>query len=337
MFAKDVMNRSVHSVQPHTTLRQIAQILMKNGISGVPVLDGNGTPIGMVSESDLIAPEVKGKPGTAGNRDWWLEHLAEGEPLSAEFLAHLDSTQRTAKDVMVSPVITVTETTELSDIAQLFITRHIKRLVVVRDKAMVGIVTRADLVRRMAEKPASPQLVPHHGGLLSDAVAHLDGHFNQQAKDDSLEPPPVTVKTETMVTAKDFNALVQQFGAHKADQRSLEKRAVTALRQGVVKNLLEHHVGDRDWNDLLHRSRLAAAAGETEMLLLRFPCELCSDGGRSINVPENDWPETLRGEAAEIYLFWQRDLKPNGFHLTAQVLDYPGGLPGDIGLKLVWG
>jgi hypothetical protein len=52
---------------------------------------------------------------------------------------------------------------------------------------------------------------------------------------------------------------------------------------------------------------------------------------------EPRWPGTLRGEAAEIYLRWERDLKPHGFHLTARVLDFPGGIPGDIGLFLVWG
>ena len=52
---------------------------------------------------------------------------------------------------------------------------------------------------------------------------------------------------------------------------------------------------------------------------------------------EPRWPGTLRGEAAEIYLRWERDLKPHGFHLSARVLDFPGDLPGDIGLFLVWG
>ena len=72
-------------------------------------------------------------------------------------------------------------------------------------------------------------------------------------------------------------------------------------------------------------------------MLLRFPSQLSSDGGRAINVMEPRWPGTLRGEAAEIYLRWERDLKPHGFHLTARVLDFPGGIPGDIGLFLVWG
>jgi hypothetical protein len=74
-------------------------------------------------------------------------------------------------------------------------------------------------------------------------------------------------------------------------------------------------------------------------MLLRFPHELCSDGGRAINAlaKNENWPETLRGEAAELYLRWKRDRRPHGLRLTARVLDYPGGILGDIGLFLVWG
>jgi hypothetical protein len=72
-------------------------------------------------------------------------------------------------------------------------------------------------------------------------------------------------------------------------------------------------------------------------LLLRFPSELCSDGGRAINVAEPGWPATLRGEAAEIYLHWERELRSRGFGIAARVLEFPGGLLGDIGLFLTWG
>jgi len=72
-------------------------------------------------------------------------------------------------------------------------------------------------------------------------------------------------------------------------------------------------------------------------MLLRLPSQLCSDGDRAVNAPRADWPKTLRGEAAEIYLRWERDLKPHGFGISARVLDFPGGMPGDIGLFLVWG
>ena len=88
---------------------------------------------------------------------------------------------------------------------------------------------------------------------------------------------------------------------------------------------------------MLHRAPEAAETGQTEYVLLRFPNRLCIDGGRAVNVAKADWPTTLRGEAAEIYLRWERNLKPRGFSLSARVLEFPGGKPGDIGLFLVWG
>ncbi|PWT89459.1 MAG: hypothetical protein C5B56_07080 [Proteobacteria bacterium] len=101
--------------------------------------------------------------------------------------------------------------------------------------------------------------------------------------------------------------------------------------------LLGVHVSDESWHKLLQQAREAAQHGRTEFLLLRFPSQLCSDGGRCINAPDPDWPATLQGEAAEIYVRWEHDLKPGGFHLVAKVLDFPDGMPGDIGLILVWG
>jgi hypothetical protein len=123
----------------------------------------------------------------------------------------------------------------------------------------------------------------------------------------------------------------------KAARESDAARAASDRRRKLVAALIEHHVLDDNWRGLLHEARQAAERGEKEFLLLRFPSLLCSDGGRAINAPEPDWPATLRGEAAEIYLRWERDLKPGGFRLSARVLDFPGGMPGDVGLILSWG
>jgi hypothetical protein len=106
-----------------------------------------------------------------------------------------------------------------------------------------------------------------------------------------------------------------------------------------MQSLIGKHISEGRWHTLLRDARAAAARGEKDFLLLRFPHDLCSDGGRAINALAEDtkWPETLRGEAAEVYLRWELDLKPHGFQLAARVLDFPGGVPGDIGLFLIWG
>ena len=80
----------------------------------------------------------------------------------------------------------------------------------------------------------------------------------------------------------------------------------------------------------------AAEAGQTEVQVYRFPNELCSDRGRRINNSEPDWEKTLEGRPKAAYDFWHDHLRPLGFGLKAEVLEYPGGMPGDIGFFVTW-
>jgi len=80
----------------------------------------------------------------------------------------------------------------------------------------------------------------------------------------------------------------------------------------------------------------AAEAGQTEVQVYRFPNQLCTDRGRRINNSEPDWEKTLEGRPKAAYEFWHDYLRPLGFHLKAEVVEYPGGMPGDIGFFLTW-
>jgi hypothetical protein len=80
----------------------------------------------------------------------------------------------------------------------------------------------------------------------------------------------------------------------------------------------------------------AAERGQSEVQIYRFPNSLCTDRGRRINNSEPEWEKTLEGRPKVAYEFWQEHLRPLGFHLKAQVLEYPGGMPGDIGFFLTW-
>jgi hypothetical protein len=80
----------------------------------------------------------------------------------------------------------------------------------------------------------------------------------------------------------------------------------------------------------------AAERGETEVQVYRFPNELCTDRGRRINNSLPDWEDTLEGRPKAGYEFWRDHLRPLGFGLRAAVLEYPGGVPGDIGFFLTW-
>jgi hypothetical protein len=77
--------------------------------------------------------------------------------------------------------------------------------------------------------------------------------------------------------------------------------------------------------------------GLTEVFIGRFPNALFTDHGRAINQMETGWENTMTGLPRELYLFWERHLKPRGYRLRCQIVDWPGGMPGDIGMTLVWG
>ena len=151
MNARDVMTRDVVSVASDTPMRKIAALLVEKRISGVPVVDGSGAPIGIVSDGDLIG---RSEAEREARQDWWLTTRAEGAAVNPEFLAILN--YPTARDMMSAPVISIDEETSLGDIADLLTTHRIKRVPVVCDGRIVGIVSRADLVRALVARPHIP-------------------------------------------------------------------------------------------------------------------------------------------------------------------------------------
>ena len=338
MKASDVMTTAVVSIGPETPTGEVAKILGDNGISAVPVIDAAGAPIGMVSEGDLIGRD---EPARNSRQDWWLTLVAEGEALNPDFLASLRGPKPTAGDVMASPVVTVGANTELSEIAKLLTAHRIKRVPVVRDGHVVGIVSRADLVRALAEQAEAKPVPNRNGGHFAETLAGIDQRFFHLQRDHGEERlPAVSPRADpddAKPTAAEFHGLIAEH-AHKQMQDQQEHRqALTTQRGKRVAELTDRHISDADWRSLLHGARQAAEQGGKEFMLLDFPGTLCGDGGRAVNSDLPEWPATLRGEAAELYLRWEQDLKPHGFHLGARFLDFPGGMPGDIGLFLLWG
>ncbi|WP_064123553.1 CBS domain-containing protein [Halotalea alkalilenta] len=144
----DVMTREVISVKPESTLSEIAGLFTKHSISAAPVCDSAGKVLGIVSERDLLRPFGK---EIEQRRDWWLAFLVEGSdpaPALAEFMrrGHYQ-----ASLLMTSPAITVGEDASLIELADIMLREGVKRLPVMRDDRLVGIVSRADLVRSISE------------------------------------------------------------------------------------------------------------------------------------------------------------------------------------------
>lgn len=343
MQARDLMTTEVVSVAPDTPVREVARLLLTHQISAVPVVDAAGMVVGMVSEGDLVG---RSDAERELRRDWWLALLAEGEPLSPDFLAGLRSDHRTAGDVMTAPVVRITEATDAAEIAALLAQYRIKRVPVVRDGKLVGIVSRADLLRAMAGGASAHASPPEHAArphsVFTEALANLDhrffgGHGQPDVASQAPHAGPATDGGSEGPGAADFHSLVSEFEHRRAETATAAQQAAEQRRSTAVRQLIDEHIADDNWEGLLHRAREAAEHGEKEFMLQRFPSELCIDGGRAINSALPEWPQTLRGEAAELYVRWESDLKPRGFHLTARVLDFPRGMPGDIGLFLGWG
>jgi CBS domain-containing protein len=142
--AKDVMTTNVVTVRPDTTVMEIARTLLDRHISAVPVLDDNGRLVGIVSEGDLMRrPET----GTDRRSSWWLAFLTLGADDNRRFVK---THGRHARDVMTRDVLTIDEESTLENVADILESRHIKRLPVTRNGQLVGIVSRADLLRGLA-------------------------------------------------------------------------------------------------------------------------------------------------------------------------------------------
>ena len=144
MRAIDVMVRDVVTVRPDTDVAEATKLLAEHDVSALPVLDQDGNLIGMLSEADLIH---RAEIGTEKHRPWWLEAVTGATTLAEEFAK---SHGKKVGEVMTAGVISVTEETPLSEIAALFERKRIKRVPVVKDGKLVGIVSRANLIQALA-------------------------------------------------------------------------------------------------------------------------------------------------------------------------------------------
>jgi CBS domain-containing protein len=165
MNAADVMVTNVITVHPDVSVKEIAEILLANRISALPVVDEAGSLVGIVSEADLIH---RAEVGTERPSSWWLEFLAGKEALAQDFIK---SHARRAADVMTRHVIAVTADTPLTRIVSLLEKHRIKRVPVVDNGKVIGIVSRANLVQALlrSQQDISPQQ-PVEGSISGDDV-----------------------------------------------------------------------------------------------------------------------------------------------------------------------
>lgn len=140
MRARDVMTREVLAVKPETSVYDVARLLVEQRISGVPVVDEELKLVGILTEGDLFR---RREIGTEKIRSWWSEMVASTATLASEYA---QSSAWMVGDLMSREVIAVGPDTPLREIAEIFESRSINRVPVVKDRKLVGIVSRANLV-----------------------------------------------------------------------------------------------------------------------------------------------------------------------------------------------
>jgi hypothetical protein len=139
-------------------------------------------------------------------------------------------------------------------------------------------------------------------------------------------------------TAKDIMKQIALREAEKASAAMKEMNAADAEKKALMERFSKAS-GVSDEDRLARAAAIikrAANNGLSEVLVVRFPNELCTDRGRAINQQEPGWENTLTGLPKELFEFWQKHMKPRGYRLRFQVIDFPGGVPGDIGVTLSW-
>lgn len=167
MKARDVMTTHVISISSNATIQDVAELLIKHRISALPVLNKDGGLVGVVSEGDLMR---RSEVGTDLRRSWWLRLLIGQEALAAEYVK---SHATKVADVMTKRVITAEPMTPLSEIATLLERNSIKRVPIVENGQLVGIVTRANLVQAYA--------VAHRKGEIK--ITHSDTVIREKLMD----------------------------------------------------------------------------------------------------------------------------------------------------------
>jgi CBS domain-containing protein len=172
MQAIDIMTPKVVSVGPDTEVRAIAQLLLQHRISAVPVVDGDRKVIGIVSEGDLMR---RVKNDSDYGHSWWLSLFTSGKDAGDYVKTH----GRKAHEVMTPDPLTVEENTPLHTIARMLEKHHIKRVPVVREGMLVGIVSRANLLQGIANAAVAPTQSPaddrHIREAILDEVEHNTG------------------------------------------------------------------------------------------------------------------------------------------------------------------
>jgi CBS domain-containing protein len=164
MNAQETMTKDVITVGPEATVGEIAGLLVRHRISAVPVVAKDDRVVGIVSQTDL---GHRSETGTEKKRKWWLDLFADADVKAREYIK---SHGVKAQDVMSRVVVTVAKDASLSEVAEILDTHRIRQVPVMDGGKLVGMISRADLVRKLAEVTVGAPAVRSENGALQKAI-----------------------------------------------------------------------------------------------------------------------------------------------------------------------
>ena len=165
MNAQDAMTKDVVTVGPETTVAEIATVLVRHRISAVPVVSKDNRVVGIVSQTDL---GHRSETGTEKRRKWWLEMFADADSRARDYVK---SHGLRAQDIMARFVVSVGKSASLAEVAEILDTHRIRQVPVMDDGKLVGMISRADLVRKLAEATISGPATRSQAGQLQKAIS----------------------------------------------------------------------------------------------------------------------------------------------------------------------
>ncbi len=221
MLAQEVMTKDVITVGPDTTVGEIAALLVRHRISAVPVVAAENRVIGIVSQTDLAH---RSETDTEKRRKWWLEIFADADAKAREYVK---SHGRKAKDIMTRFVISVSPRASMAEVADLLDTHRIRQVPVMEDGKLLGMISRTDLVRKLAEVAVVTPAARPDSGTLQKAI------WERIHEQTWLKSAYVSVSTK--------DGVVELWGAVDSEQQRQALRVLVEGVAGVQK--VEDHLG----------------------------------------------------------------------------------------------
>jgi CBS domain-containing protein len=214
MQAKDIMTRRVITVTEASSVADVANALLEHGISAVPVVDASGDLLGIVSEGDLMH---RAEAGTGRRRAWWLALFTDADAAAAEFVREHS---RQVGDIMTRHVITASPETPIAEIADLLESNRIKRVPIVENGKLVGIVSRANLVQALSKAPRASEAPAGKDSEIRDRIL-------ARLKAESWSPAWLNVRVE--------DGVVELWGSATSQAQKKAARLAAELTPGVIR------------------------------------------------------------------------------------------------------